>query len=121
MEYSGAYNPLIIIRDGAIVEYKATRNPIGIYPKEKDFATEEIKLVDKDCIYLFSDGYHDQLGGENNRKMGKNKLKELLIENYHKPMTEQKQIFNEALVEWQGETEQNDDIVLIGKRWATEL
>ncbi len=120
MQYSGAYNPLYIIRSGAMVEYKATRNPIGSYPKEKKFVTEEITLQDNDQIYLFSDGYQDQLGGEKNRKMGKAKFKQLLLENAHLPMAEQKIKLNQELLKWQGDTEQLDDIVILAKKWSKE-
>ena len=68
LQYSGANNPLWIVRKNNLIEYKATKNPIGYYPNELQFATHEIIPEPNDTFYLFSDGYKDQFGGEDNSK-----------------------------------------------------
>ncbi len=116
LEYSGAYNPLYIIRNGDFKEIKATRNPIGIYLKEKPFENHKFQLKKGDVIYTFSDGYVDQFGGEDDSKFKTKNFKKLLVEIYNKPMKEQEKILEGVLLKWQGETEQTDDIVVFGVR-----
>ena len=114
LEYAGAYNPAYIIRKGVLHELKATRNPIGIYLKEKDFENHSFKLEKNDIIYTFSDGYVDQFGGEDNSKFKTKNFKKLLIEIYDKPMQEQKKILEGVFLKWKGNTEQTDDIIIFG-------
>ncbi len=113
-KYSGAYNPLYIVRNNEIIEYKATRNPIGIYLKEKHFETQSIQLEKDDSIYLFSDGFVDQFGGEKGGKFKSKRFKKILLENTNNSMTEQKQNFENTLTNWQGDFEQVDDILFMG-------
>jgi len=114
LEYSGAYNPLYIIRKGELTEIKATRNPVGIYLKEKPFENHKFQLEKGDVIYTFSDGYVDQFGGKNESKFKSKNFKKLLLEIYNKPMQEQGKILDTVLLKWQGKTEQTDDIVVFG-------
>ncbi len=116
LEYSGAYNPLYIIRKGELQEIKATRNPIGIYLREKPFENHELQLEKEDIIYTFSDGYIDQFGGENNTKFKARNFKKLLLEICNKPLKEQEEILDKTIIEWQGDSEQTDDIVVFGVR-----
>ena len=120
IEYSGAYNPLIIIRDNELIECKATRNPIGFYPKEKPFATNKIQLQDNDVIYIYSDGFQDQIGGKNLRKFSSKRFKELLLQIYTLTMPEQNKILENTLKKWRGKFDQVDDITVIGIRYSTD-
>ena len=121
MQYAGAYNPLWIIRSDEFIEYKATRNPIGFYIKEKDFQNYKIQLQDDDLIYLFSDGYKDQIGGENKRKFTNNRFKNLLIKIHHLPLNEQKTELAQTLQEWKQNYNQIDDITVMGVKWKNVL
>ncbi len=114
LQYSGAYNPLLIIRNGELIKLKATRNPVGIYIKEKPFENHEMQLQEGDRLYMFSDGYIDQFGGENNEKFMTKNFQNLLLDIYDKPMAEQKQILEETFIDWMGDYEQVDDIVVLG-------
>ena len=117
MQYSGAFNPLFIIRDKELIEYKATRNPIGYYPVEKDFSKTEIQLHKEDVIYLFSDGYPDQVGGPNNRKFSKRQFKDFLIEIHTYPIVKQEVFVDKIMQKWMGNNKQVDDITLMGIKW----
>ncbi len=117
MQYSGAFNSLFIFRDKELIEYKATRNPIGYYPIEKDFETTEIQLQEDDVIYLFSDGYADQIGGEKNRKFSKRQFKSLLEEIHHYPMSKQEIFMEKIMQKWMGNNTQVDDITVMGFKW----
>ncbi len=121
MQYSGAFNSLVMIRNNELTEYKATRNPVGYYPVEKDFETTEIQLQKDDVFYLFSDGYADQIGGEKDRKFSKRQFKDFLFEIHAYPMQKQ-QIFAEKIMQkWMGNNRQVDDITLMGIKWANEV
>ncbi|NOZ45870.1 MAG: tetratricopeptide repeat protein [Chlorobi bacterium] len=116
MEYSGANNPLYLIRDNELKEIKPTNNPIGIYIREIDFENREIQLYPNDVLYLFTDGYADQFGGTKNNKFYSSRFKNLLLNNYKKPMTEQKIILEENFADWKGNNFQVDDILVVGIR-----
>ena len=118
LQFAGAFNPLWIIRNNELIEYKATRNPIGFYPKEVDFENHEIELCDNDKLYLFSDGYQDQFGGDKNKKFTKRRLKALLLEIHQLPMIEQKNIINDKLQKWKRDYEQVDDITVMAIKWT---
>jgi serine phosphatase RsbU (regulator of sigma subunit) len=113
-KFSGANNPIYIIRDHQFMEYKPTRNPIGIYLNELPFKTEEIQLQKNDSLYLFSDGYIDQFGGEKGVRLKSSKFRELLLSICEKPMTEQHILLEEAYCQWKGNHEQVDDILILG-------
>jgi serine phosphatase RsbU (regulator of sigma subunit) len=114
MQYAGAFNPLIIIRDGELKEYSATRNPIGFYPAEKRFENNEIQIQDGDLVYLFSDGYYDQIGGSKRKKLTKKKFKNLLLEIQEFKLDEQKRILEETFDIRKGSNSQVDDVTVLG-------
>jgi len=100
-----------------LIERKADKMPIGIHINEKDsFTNHELEIEKADVIYLFSDGFPDQFGGEDGGKYKTKRFKQLLSEIYKLPMNEQKEILDKTLIEWQGVHEQVDDITVIGIR-----
>lgn len=117
LQYAGAYNPLYIIRNAELIEIKADKMPIGIYIVEKEsFTNHKVELEKDDCIYLFSDGFVDQFGGEKGGKFKTKPFKNLLIENATKPMNEQYSLLDETFNNWKKEYEQVDDVTIIGIR-----
>jgi len=117
IQYAGAHNSLILIRNNEIIEKKADRMPVAIHKKaDKSFTNHEIDIQDNDMIYMFSDGYPDQIGGPKGRKFMARKFKKLLLEIHQKPMEEQKQILYDKYEEWKDGYQQLDDILVIGSR-----
>ncbi len=116
MQYAGAYNPLYLIRDGELIEYKADRQPVAIHYVEKEFTNHVIKLQEGDTFYIFSDGLYDQFGGPENTKFKSKNLKQLIVDNSGKSMSEQKKVYEQVFNEWKGDNEQIDDVLLIGIR-----
>lgn len=114
LQYSGAHNPLFIFSDGTLKILKACRQPIGRYRKDQPFACSEAQLKAGDLIYLFTDGYYDQFGGESNKKMKVKTFKALLAKHHSKPMDKQKELFENYLNKWRGDNEQLDDITILG-------
>jgi serine phosphatase RsbU (regulator of sigma subunit) len=118
LQYAGAYNPLYIFRNGGLIEKKADKMPIGIHIKEpQDFTNHSIQLKGNDTIYMFSDGYIDQFGGNTGSKFKTKRFKELLFSMHEKPMKDQKEIIDNTHINWKGEEKQLDDILVIGMRF----
>ncbi len=116
--YAGAYNPCYYIHKGELIEIKADKLPIGVnVDGVVDIYTDHKIQLDKgDTVYIFSDGYADQFGGPRNKKFKYRQLKEKIMEMQHLSMQEQKDFLDKTLVEWQGNEEQIDDILIMGVR-----
>lgn len=116
LKYAGANNPLWIIRKGELIITKADKQPIGSYRSSEPFTTHSIDLQKGDTIYIFSDGYADQFGGEKGKKFKAKALRELLVSIQDKSMEEQKKIVDDTFEAWRGNIEQVDDVCVIGVR-----
>jgi serine phosphatase RsbU (regulator of sigma subunit) len=135
MQWSGANNPLWIVRSEMLdnrfeteklgsnisnlnthilIEYKADKQPIGKYAEQKPFTTNEIQLQKDDSLYIFTDGYADQFGGEKGKKYKGSKMKELILSIQVKDMDEQRELIDKSFEDWKGDLEQVDDVCIIG-------
>lgn len=133
LEFCGANNPIFIVRNNEffdcikdqenfeiksdtcfLKELKPNKMPVSISRKMEPFSKETIKLWPNDKIYIFSDGYSDQIGGPYNKKFMKKQLKEILLKINNLKMTQQKEFLNEKCIEWIGKGKQLDDIMIIG-------
>lgn len=121
--YSGANRPLWIIQNNDLIELKPDKQPIGYSEFHLPFHEQKIHLNTNDLVYLFTDGYTDQFGGETKQpdKFGGKKfmykrLKKLLLDISYEPLDLQKQILHEAFSKWKGDLDQVDDICIIGVR-----
>ncbi len=114
LQYSGANNPLYIIRNKELIILKPTINPVGIFIKERPFENHKFQLEKEDLLYMFSDGFVDQFNGETGEKFKIKRFRESLISNSGKPMSDQKQILEDTYNNWKGESEQIDDILILG-------
>ncbi len=117
LQYAGAYNSLYFIRNGEFTEYKADKVAIGHSLTNKKFRNHEIEVEKGDTVYIYSDGFADQFGGDHGKKFMTKNLKRLLVEINHNTMADQKIILEKTLLEWMGNYEQLDDILLIGRRF----
>ncbi|RLD85847.1 MAG: serine/threonine protein phosphatase, partial [Bacteroidetes bacterium] len=115
IEYSGAFNSLYLIRNGELIEYKADRMPIGIsFNQDKPFTSHFIDFQKKDSFYIFSDGFIDQFGGKEGKKFKSRQFKNLILSMQNHPMELQELLMHDKLLQWRGEIEQIDDILVIG-------
>ncbi len=116
LSFAGAYNPLYLIRDNSLVEFKANRFSVGLISKNENlsFTNTEYQLQEEDVIYLFSDGYTDQFGGVDAKKFKFRRFRHLLLSIHQLPMNIQKDRLIEAYNEWRNGFEQVDDILIIG-------
>lgn len=117
--FSGANNPLWIMRNKEIIEVSADKQPVGylIEDKAEPFTMHEVPLQKGDTIYTFTDGYADQFGGENGKKYKYKRFRELLKSVESKPMKAQKELIEEAFEKWKGAHEQVDDVCIIGVKF----
>lgn len=115
IQYSGANAPLYLVRDNKLIEFKPTRNPIGLTPLEIPFLNHEIEYDENDIFYLFSDGFMDQFGGDDGKKFRSRRFKHLLLDIHNKPFESQKDQLKLGLMKWMGHKyEQVDDIMIFG-------
>lgn len=116
LEYAGAHNPLCLVRNGELTEIKADKQPVGKYAHRLPFTNHALQLQKGDCLYLFSDGYADQFGGDKGKKFKQSQLRALLLSVSSLPMQEQKDILEETFETWRGSLEQVDDVCVMGVR-----
>jgi serine phosphatase RsbU (regulator of sigma subunit) len=135
LQFAGAYNPLYLIREmeqvtgkepgskspvkgeGAMLfELEGDKQPIGIHWEEKDFTNHIMTLKENDAVYLFSDGFVDQYGGDQRKKFKTGRFKELLLSLQSESMAKQEKVLEEAFEKWRGPNEQIDDVCVIGVR-----
>ena len=134
LEFAGAFNPLYLARnrdmedpgldevqfletnDHRLYDIKGDRQPIGIYSRESEFHTKKIQLQKGDAVYMFSDGFADQIGGPRGKKYMSKKFKKALLCLQHLSMEEQKAELDQTLETWRGDLEQVDDILVVGIR-----
>ncbi|TAE75577.1 MAG: hypothetical protein EAZ85_01940 [Bacteroidetes bacterium] len=117
IEYAGANNSIYVIQEGVLQDHKADKFAIGGHQTEIEriFTKHSIDISKPTMLYLFSDGYQDQFGGIENRKFMKKRFRELLSSIYTKPLDLQKIILDDTLKDWQMNTyEQTDDILVMG-------
>ncbi len=117
LQYSGAFSPMLLIRNETMTEYKSTRNPVGIYPKEVPFENIEIQLSPDDRIYLYTDGFADQTGHSTSKKLGTKNFKNALFSLHTQSFYNQKLMLSKMFRDWKGQQEQTDDVTVLGIHW----
>ncbi|MCH2223658.1 MAG: tetratricopeptide repeat protein [Crocinitomicaceae bacterium] len=131
--YSGANSSLWIVRknehivdicndveiamsgtERSILELKGDKQPVGVYENMFPFSQKELELIEGDIIYMFSDGYADQFGGKQGKKLKRIAFKKIILELANKPFEEQQIGFEKHFLDWKGEYDQVDDVSIIG-------
>lgn len=116
LKFSGAFNPLYLIREGELIETKANKISIGagMVLDKNNFTTHSFQLQQGDCIYIFTDGFADQFGGTAGKKFKYASLKKMLLSFHHLPCSEQVKQAETEFENWKGNLEQVDDVLLMG-------
>ncbi len=115
-DFAGAYNSILLWRQGKLFEIKGDKMPIGKFFNEHSFSNKKIDLEDGDMIYLYSDGFYSQLGGKKGHKFMKKNFRRLLEKIAHLPVEEQKEQLDTQFEQWKGDTRQTDDVTVMGIR-----
>lgn len=115
--FTGAFRSILISRNNEVTELKGSRYPIGFYSGiKKEFENQVFQLEEHDAIYLFTDGFIDQFGGERNKKLNKSNFKDLLSSINDLPMEEQDAFLEYSFNNWKQDLEQTDDVLVVGLR-----
>jgi serine phosphatase RsbU (regulator of sigma subunit) len=115
LSFAAANRPLCLIRNGELTEYKATKAAIGgLTSFDQVFQRQELQLKKNDSLYIFTDGYADQFGGDKGKKMTTKRFKELLLSVQDKSIAEQGRAVADYFTFWAGKNEQVDDVLVIG-------
>ena len=118
LTFAGANRPLYYIRNNVADALKPDKLPIGGFRPDEDrvFTQQTLQIEDNDIIYVYSDGYADQFGGVQGKKIMTKKFKELLLSIHQLPMKEQEKTLDEYFESWRGRYEQVDDVLVAGIR-----
>lgn len=119
LKFSGANNECVIIRNGEIFELKPNKQPIGQFIDAKPFEQQEFQLEHGDCVYLYTDGYVDQFGGERLKKFKSRPFKNLLSTIYHLDMEEQYKEIQRTFDDWKHDVDQVDDVCVFAVKYLT--
>lgn len=117
IQFSGANRPLWKIGTNGLTEFKPDKQPIGEYHVQQDFTKTDLTMMQGEMLYLFTDGYQDQFGGDNSKKMGGKAWKTLLVSIYAEPLTQQQRLITDHFTTWKGVNDQIDDVTVIGLRF----
>ncbi|MEJ0031899.1 MAG: PAS domain S-box protein [Bacteroidota bacterium] len=119
VEYAGAHRPLLVMKSGVMEEIKGDRFPVGggVAKNQVSFNTSRVQLKSGDSIYFSSDGFPDQFGGTEGKKLGSKKMRQL-VEGFGELKGEEAMnAFDHAWETWRGSHKQTDDVLLIGIRF----
>ncbi len=114
VKWCGANNPLWFIKAGNFNEIKADKQPVGKFENHKPFTTHTLSLVKGDKIFLLTDGFADQFGGQKGKKYKYAPLKEFLVKHSSAGPDEQKLALETEFAAWRGKLEQVDDVTILG-------
>lgn len=112
--WAGANNPLWYLHNNSMIEIKPDKQPIGKSDNPKPFTSHELPFNKDVTLYLFTDGYADQFGGEKGKKFKYSNLQKLLLQLADCDMKEQSKLLVESFERWKGNLEQVDDVCIIG-------
>lgn len=120
LQFAGAQRPMWIVRKGELIEYKGNKLSIGgtHHQEGQKFMNHRVELQLGDCVYLSSDGYADQFGGDGGKKFMTKRMKELIVRVSSLPMAEQKTELGNAFMSWKGTVAQIDDVLVTGIRFS---
>ena len=117
LEFTAAYNPLYLIRNGDFIDFHVDKQPVGFLTGNmKPFTKQQVELKKGDVLYLSTDGYQDQFGGKQGKKFKISRFKKLLLEIHDLPMQEQQDELLNRFNSWKGDNEQVDDVLVAGIR-----
>ena len=117
LQFSGAFNNLYLIRDGKLTIHKGVRNPIGFFPRERNFSSTTIQLQTNDLVYLMTDGFQDQNGGPEGKRITSRVALDLLKTIQHLPLEKQKMILTDYYYNWKNDGKRVDDYTILGTKW----
>jgi serine phosphatase RsbU (regulator of sigma subunit) len=118
LNFSGAFNPVYIVRDHSLSEIPGDKMPVGIAPdEEKPFSNHYFDLQDNDLVYMFTDGFADQFGGPHGKKFKYQPFRDLILKTSVLPFHQQGKALSDSFHDWKGNQKQLDDVLVVGCRY----
>lgn len=117
LEYAGARNPLVLIKDNEMAVFKGSKYSVGGYHRYNDLPFQKITLqYEKNmCCYIFSDGFQDLYNGKIDKRLGSVQMRKMLFSIHHLEMAKQEKILKKMMKFWLKKPKnQFDDIMIIG-------
>jgi serine phosphatase RsbU (regulator of sigma subunit) len=115
LSYAGAYNPIILIHNTELSVINPDNMPVGRHTEQDiSFTKKEIEIIKGDRIFLFTDGFKDQFGGDKDKKYSFKAFKNLILETSAFPIEKQEQLIQNSFETWKKNTDQIDDVLVIG-------
>lgn len=114
LTYAAAYNNPIIIRNGELMKFPADKMPVGKSDLMNEFQTVSIEIMPGDQLFAYTDGYADQFGGANGKKLKLANLHAYLLRISDEKMTEKQTLLKEYFQSWKGNLDQIDDVCIFG-------
>jgi serine phosphatase RsbU (regulator of sigma subunit) len=114
VDFSGANQCMIIYSGNELIQLKGDRMPIGAFVQEDSFSNTSLILEEDSKVFMYTDGFADQFGGKDAKKINSHKLRSLIRKNADRPLTEIKKEFKNYFETWKGDFEQTDDVLLLG-------
>lgn len=122
LKFAGAFRSALLVNPEGVTELKGSRFPLGFYSGiQKLFEVRTVLLKEGDQLYLYSDGFPDQFGGENNKKLNKVNFKELIRTASEMPVEEQESFLDYSFNNWKQDQEQTDDVLVIGLKFTQRI
>lgn len=112
--FSGAYNPMIMVRGGELRVFHAVKSPVGIHMRELPFEDQDVTLQKGDRLFLFSDGYSDQFSSSRHDKFKMSRFRQLLLDTSRLSMSDQRNSIVDNYYSWKGDFMQIDDVCVLG-------
>jgi len=120
MKFASAQRPIILMREGSPITFKGSIYPIGEYYDniQKIFTNVTIPLKENDVVYLFTDGYTSQFEETGEKKFNYSRFRKLISDINHRPLKDQPSTLHRTFEAWKGNTEQIDDILVVGFKYS---
>ncbi len=118
LKFAGARGKITVINKGGITNLKGDQYPVGGWQIEKNrvYHDHEMILPEDSMVYLTSDGFKDQIGGNANKTLKEKRMQEFFSELFYLPTNVQKSFLSVAFNEWKGKNIQTDDVCILGVR-----
>ncbi len=117
LHYAGAFNSPLLVRDNTLKRCDIDKMPIGKGLSLSDFSDHQLKIRKGDILYLYTDGFPDQFGGQHYKKYKYSRFREFILSISSRPLIEQKQMLIDEFEKWKGDNEQTDDVLVVGIRF----
>jgi len=114
LDFCGAKMPMYVLKNNELIKLKPSIYRIGWVIENAHYKGQTVKISSNDLVFAFTDGFGDQLNAENSQKFSSTRLRNMIIDNYSRPLSYIEQQLNITFDQWKGLNEQFDDVLVVG-------